>query len=175
MKISVIIPCYNEEKTIMEIIGLVHQSLNGYDYEIILVDDGSTDNTKIILEENSGSYEKLKVIFHSINYGKGAALRTGFNVAIGEVVIIQDADLEYNPSEYSKLIKPIEEGKADIVYGSRFKSGDTSRVLYFWHQVGNKLITVFTPLKELIVPFKNRSPPVNRRASVQPGRPMPSK
>ncbi len=141
MKISVIIPCYNEEKTIMEIIGLVHQSLNGYDYEIILVDDGSTDNTKIILEENSGSYEKLKVIFHSINYGKGAALRTGFNVAIGEVVIIQDADLEYNPSEYSKLIKPIEEGKADIVYGSRFKSGDTSRVLYFWHQVGNKLIT----------------------------------
>ena len=141
MKISVIIPCYNEEKTIMEIIGLVNQSLNGYDYEIILVDDGSTDNTKIILEENSGSYEKLKVIFHSINYGKGAALRTGFNVAIGEVVIIQDADLEYNPSEYSKLIKPIEEGKADIVYGSRFKSGDTSRVLYFWHQVGNKLIT----------------------------------
>jgi len=111
MKISVIIPCYNEEKTIMEIIGLVHQSLNGYDYEIILVDDGSTDNTKIILEENSESYEKLKVIFHSINYGKGAALRTGFNVAIGEVVIIQDADLEYNPSEYSKLIKPIEEGE----------------------------------------------------------------
>ena len=144
MKISVIIPCYNEEKTIMEIIGLVHQSLNGYDFEVILVDDGSTDNTKIILEENSESYEKLKVIFHSINYGKGAALRTGFNVAIGEVVIIQDADLEYNPSEYSKLIKPIEEGKADIVYGSRFKSGDTSRVLYFWHQVGNKLITVLS-------------------------------
>ena len=144
MKISVIIPCYNEEQTILKVIKSVHESLNRYEYEIIIVDDGSTDNTKEILEEYSRSDEKIEVIYHDINSGKGASLRTGFNSAIGDVVIIQDADLEYDPSEYSKLFKPIQDGKADIVYGSRFKSGDTSRVLYFWHQVGNKLITVLS-------------------------------
>ena len=141
MKISVIIPCYNEEHTILKVIKSVHESLNRYEYEIILVDDGSTDNTKVLLEEYSRSDEKVEVIYHDINSGKGASLRTGFNAAIGDVVIIQDADLEYDPSEYSKLFKPIQDGKADVVYGSRFKSGDTTRVLFFWHKMGNLFLT----------------------------------
>ena len=144
MKISVIIPCYNEDHTILKVIKSVHESLNRYEYEIILVDDGSTDNTKELLEEYSRSDEKVEVIYHDINSGKGAALRTGFNAAIGDVVIIQDADLEYDPSDYGKLIKPIQEGKADIVYGSRFKSGDAMRVLYFWHKMGNLFLTGFS-------------------------------
>ena len=141
MKISVIIPCYNEEHTILKVIRLVHESLDRYEYEIILVDDTSKDNTKMLLEEYSRSDEKLEVKYHDINSGKGAALRTGFNAAIGDVVIIQDADLEYDPSEYSKLFKPIQDGKADVVYGSRFKSGDSTRVLYFWHKIGNLFLT----------------------------------
>ena len=141
MKISVIIPCYNEEHTILKVIKSVHESLNRYEYEIILVDDGSTDNTKVLLDEYSRRDEKVEVIYHDINSGKGSSLRTGFNAAIGDVVIIQDADLEYDPSEYSKLFKPIQDGKADVVYGSRFKSGDNTRVLFFWHKIGNLFLT----------------------------------
>ena len=141
MKISVIIPCFEEEKTVRQIIQLVQISLISYEYEIILVDDASKDNTRILIEEFSKNDEKVKVICHEINSGKGAALRTGINASIGDVVIIQDADLEYDPSEYWKLIKPIKEGKADVVYGSRFKSGEAARVLYFWHRVGNLFLT----------------------------------
>ena len=141
MKISVINPCYEEEKTVRQIIQLVQISLISYEYEIILVDDASKDNTRILIEEYSRNDEKVKVICHEINSGKGSALRTGINASIGDVVIIQDADLEYDPSEYWKLIKPIQEGKADVVYGSRFKSGEAARVLYFWHRVGNLFLT----------------------------------
>ena len=131
MKISVIIPCYNEENTIQQIIELVRIALNDNEYEIILVDDASTDNTSKNIKDLFLNEDNIVVITHELNLGKGAALRSGFNVCSGDVVIIQDADLEYDPSEYDKLLKPIQDGKADVVYGSRFKSGDAGRVLYY--------------------------------------------
>ena len=131
MKISVVIPCYNEETTIQEILKLVQIALNDNEYEIILVDDASTDNTSQIIKDLSLNEDTIVVISHELNLGKGAALRSGFNASSGDVVIIQDADLEYDPSEYGKLLKPIQDGKAEVVYGSRFKSGDAGRVLYY--------------------------------------------
>jgi len=141
MKISVVIPCYNEENTIQEILKLVQIALNDKEYEVILVDDASTDKTSQIIKDFSLNEDTIVVITHELNLGKGAALRSGFNACSGDVVIIQDADLEYDPSEYDKLLKPIQDGKAEVVYGSRFKSGDAGRVLYYWHSVGNLFLT----------------------------------
>ena len=144
MKISIIIPCYNEEKTIIQIIRLVQDYLNNRDYEIILIDDASTDNTKNLIYEYFENDHKVELICHEYNSGKGAALRTGIKSSSGDIIIIQDADLEYDPSEYGKLLQPITTGKADVVYGSRFKSGDAGRVLYYWHSVGNSFLTLLS-------------------------------
>ena len=138
--ISVVIPVYNEAKTIKEIIRRV-QSVN-LSKEIIVVDDTSTDGTREILDTLKEE-EGLTIIFHQSNQGKGAALRTAFKQVKGSIVIIQDADLEYDPQEYGKLIRPIIEGKADVVYGSRFLGGP-HRVLFFWHYLGNKMITLLS-------------------------------
>jgi glycosyltransferase involved in cell wall biosynthesis len=142
MKLSVVIPCYNETKTILSIVDAVRNSPYP-DKEIIIVDDGSIDGTRDLLREK---IEPLvsRVIFHEHNQGKGAALRTGIRAATGDIVIIQDADLEYDPREYEKVISPILEGKADVVYGSRFAGGDAHRVVYFWHMVGNRFLTLLS-------------------------------
>jgi glycosyltransferase involved in cell wall biosynthesis len=140
MKLSVVIPVYNEKETIREIYETV-RSVN-LEKEIIIVDDCSTDGTRDVLKELGDS--STKVFFHEVNQGKGAALRTGFGKATGDIVIIQDADLEYDPQQYHKLIKPIIDGKADVVFGSRFAGGESRRVLFFWHMVGNKFLTLLS-------------------------------
>ena len=142
MKISVVIPCYNEKKTIREIVSAVKSSPVGT-MEIIIVDDCSTDGTRELLRDELG-LQVHKVVYHDVNQGKGAALRSGFKEATGEIVIIQDADLEYDPQEYPKLIKPIVDDKADVVYGSRFTGGEARRVVYLWHMIGNKLLTLLS-------------------------------
>jgi glycosyltransferase involved in cell wall biosynthesis len=137
MKLSVIIPVFNEMRTIQQVYDAV-QAVD-IDKEIILVDDFSTDGTRnILLNLNDAN---TRIILHDRNMGKGAALRTGFQYITGDVVIVQDADLEYSPQEYPRLLKPIQDGRADVVYGSRFVGGDAHRVVYFWHMVGNKLLT----------------------------------
>jgi glycosyltransferase involved in cell wall biosynthesis len=142
MKLSIVIPCYNETKTIRMLVERVRNSPYP-DKEIIIVDDCSRDGTRDLLRTQ---IEPLvdKVIYHEVNQGKGAALRTGFAAASGDAVIVQDADLEYDPDEYSKLMKPIVDGKADVVFGSRFMGGEPHRVCYFWHMVGNKFLTLFS-------------------------------
>jgi glycosyltransferase involved in cell wall biosynthesis len=140
MKLSVVIPIYNEKETIREIYDCVKAV--DIDKEIILVDDFSTDGTREIVQGLADA--NTRVVLHDRNMGKGAALRTGFAAATGDIVIIQDADLEYDPSQYPKLIQPILDGKADVVYGSRFVTGEYRRVLYFWHMVGNNLLTLLS-------------------------------
>jgi glycosyltransferase involved in cell wall biosynthesis len=141
MKVSIVIPVYNEIDTIEEIIARVDKV--AIKKEIIVIDDLSIDGTRERLKKIIADKENVKVIYHSRNRGKGAALRTGFESVTGDIVIIQDADLEYNPNEYPKLLEPISDGRADVVYGSRFIGGP-HRVLFFWHYVGNKLLTLIS-------------------------------
>ena len=138
-KLSIVIPVYNEKDTIDEIVRRV-QNVE-FEKEIIIVDDCSNDGTRDKINKISGN--NIKKLFHEENKGKGAALRTGFQHVTGDIVIIQDADLEYNPKEYSNLIEPILDGRADVVYGSRFLGGP-HRVLFFWHYVGNKILTTLS-------------------------------
>jgi len=142
MKLSVIIPCYNEASTIGRIIDAVRAAPYP-DKELIVVDDGSTDGTRERLAGEEGRRVD-RVILHDANRGKGAALRTGIAAATGEVVIVQDADLEYDPNEYGRVLAPILEGRADVVYGSRFMGAEPHRVLYFWHRMGNGLLTLLS-------------------------------
>jgi glycosyltransferase involved in cell wall biosynthesis len=142
MKISVVIPVYNEAATVAELIGRVQ----GVDIpkEVIVVDDGSTDGTREVLALLEKQHDNLRVFLQAKNSGKGAALRTGFQQATGDFVLVQDADLEYDPADYPALLKPLVEGKADVVYGSRFLTTKEHRVLFFWHSVGNRLLTLIS-------------------------------
>ncbi len=141
MKLSIIIPCYNEQSTIASLVAAVNAAPYP-DKEIIIVDDCSRDGTHAELEKLKD--QVAKIVYHKVNQGKGAALRTGFQHATGDVVIIQDADLEYDPNEYALLVEPIAQNKADVVFGSRFLGGAPHRVLYFWHRVGNGVLTLMS-------------------------------
>ena len=145
-KLSVIIPCYNEKKTIQAILEKVIESLNNYkivDYEIIIVDDSSNDGTKELLNEIKNK-EKMIIFFHETNLGKGAAIQTAIQHLTGDITIIQDADLEYDPYDYNKLLLPFFETNADVVYGSRFLGGGKyTRIHFFWHYLANKILTFF--------------------------------
>jgi glycosyltransferase involved in cell wall biosynthesis len=140
LRLTVVIPVFNEQHTILKVIDRVQEVPTPKD--IVVVDDCSTDNTAEVLRAIEAAHANVRCYFHSVNQGKGAALRTGFSHATGDIVIIQDADLEYDPAEYGKLIAPIQSGIADVVYGSRFSGGECHRVLYFWHSVGNKVLTL---------------------------------
>jgi len=142
MKVSIVIPCYNEKNTIEKVVEAVRNAQPNCK-EIIVVDDGSDDGTQAVLRERI-SQAVDRVIYHPVNRGKGAALRSGFAAATGDVILVQDADLEYNPEDYPALLEPLMSGKADAVIGSRFMGGRPHRVLFFWHMVGNKFLTLLS-------------------------------
>ncbi len=142
MKVSIVIPCYNEKNTIAKIVEAV-RSAPVENKEIIVIDDGSNDGTQTLLREKlSGAIDQI--IYHPVNRGKGAALRAGFEAASGDIILVQDADLEYSPEEYPVLLEPIISGKADAVFGSRFMGGRPHRVVFFWHMVGNRFLTLLS-------------------------------
>ena len=143
MKLSIIIPCFNEEKTLKIIVEKVLR-FKEIQKEILIVDDCSTDNSKSIINELANSYSEIKGIYLEKNSGKGSALKKGFELVSGDIVLIQDADLEYDPKDYSALIKPFKNTDADVVYGSRFMGGEYVRLNFFWHYVANKLLTFLT-------------------------------
>ena len=140
-QLTVVIPVYNEARTLPTILGRVHAL--PMPKQIVLVDDGSTDGSRELLSELC-SHPDFEIVLKSKNEGKGAALHAGIARAVGDIVVIQDADLEYDPREYPKLIEPIVAGKADVVFGSRFAGGESHRVLYFWHYLGNRLLTMLS-------------------------------
>jgi glycosyltransferase involved in cell wall biosynthesis len=142
MKVSVVIPCFNERDTIEQVVNSVRNS-PVQNIEIIVVDDGSTDGTIDVLKEKVVGVAD-QIIYQPANRGKGAALRTGFAAATGDILLVQDADLEYSPSDYPALLQPIFSGNADVVFGSRFLGGRPHRVLYFWHMVGNSFLTLLS-------------------------------
>jgi len=142
MKLSIVIPCFNEVATIRTVVDRVRAAPVA-DKEIIIVDDCSRDGTTELLRAEIAPLVD-RIIYHPINCGKGAALRSGFAVATGDVVVVQDADLEYDPNEYPRLLRPLLEGRADVVFGSRFSGGDAHLVVYFWHMVGNKFLTLLS-------------------------------
>lgn len=149
MKLSVLVPVYNEERTLDEVIGRV--CAFPFPKEVILVDDGSTDGSREILERvqrsNRGAndpYNEIRVFFQPRNQGKGAAIRTAIGQVTGDIVLIQDADLEYDPKDYPILLEPIQCGQADVVYGTRFAGGGAHRVLFFWHSMGNRFLTLLS-------------------------------
>lgn len=149
MKLSIVIPVYNEAHTIAAIVARVERvELGGVEKEIVIIDDCSSDGTRdTLIKLKAGAWKDrhdIHVLFHERNQGKGAALRTGFEAASGDMVIVQDADLEYDPSEYPKLIAPILDGRADVVFGSRFAGGECHRVLYFWHSIANRMLTLLS-------------------------------
>jgi glycosyltransferase involved in cell wall biosynthesis len=143
MKLSVVVPVYNEKRTILEVLDRIEKT--PHEKEIIVVDDFSTDGTREILREldTSGRLPCARFFYQPVNQGKGAALRTGIAAATGDILLVQDADLEYDPAEYGVLIQPIVSGVADVVYGSRFLSGP-HRVLFFWHSLGNRILTLLS-------------------------------
>jgi glycosyltransferase involved in cell wall biosynthesis len=143
--VSIVIPCFNEEKTLENLVGRVLAADTcGLEREIIIVDDKSEDRSLDKALGLSDSHAYITVLKHQTNLGKGAAMRAGFANAKGDIILVQDADLEYDPKDYPKLLGPILEGRADVVYGSRFSGGESHRVLYFWHRVGNSLLTLFS-------------------------------
>ncbi len=144
MKLSIVIPVYNEAATLERLVDKVNGVEVGLDKEIVLVDDCSKDGTRDVMKKLETVHPDWKFAYHEVNQGKGAALRTGFKAATGDLVIIQDADLEYDPNEYPKLIAPILDGHADVVYGSRFIGGGPHRVVYYWHYLGNKFLTTLS-------------------------------
>ncbi len=143
MKLSIVVPVYNEKETIEHILTMILDApVFNLEKEVIVVDDCSTDGTREILRNYSR--DSVRIIYHEKNQGKGAALRTGFGKVTGDLVVVQDADLEYDPGDYEKMLKPFLDGKSDVVFGSRFMGGEPHRVIYFWHYLGNKFLTMFS-------------------------------